>query len=66
MQRRRVVGKLAGVEIGTALDEQTRSLMLVAKGRQVQRGGLWKATARQGIDELRARVEPLPQHLDVS
>jgi hypothetical protein len=55
----------ASIEIGTALDQQTRSLVPVAQGRQVQRSGLWEAAAGQCIDEVRARVEPLPQGLDV-
>ena len=65
MQRRRVVGKLAGVEIGTALDEQTGGGMLVAQRGQMQRGGLRKATTGQRIDEVRACVEALPQRVNV-
>jgi hypothetical protein len=54
------------VEIGTARDEQTDSLVLVAQGRQMQRSGLWEATAGQRIDEVRACVEVLPQRVNVS
>src|SRR5262249_60432129 len=66
MKRRSVVGKFAAVEISTAHDEQTYSVVPVPQGGQMQRRGLLKPTTSQRIDEVRACIEPLPQRVNVS
>src|SRR5262249_61689491 len=66
MKRRSVVGKFAAVEISTARDEQTYSVVPVPQGGQMQRRGLLKPTTSQRIDEVRACIEPLPQRVNVS
>jgi hypothetical protein len=56
MQRRGIVRKLAGVEIGTQRDKEAGRLVPVAEGGKVQRRGLGKAATRQRVDEIGACI----------
>src|SRR5262245_13372829 len=56
MKRRCVVRKVAAIEVGPTLDEQAQRRVLIAQGREMQRGRLLTPPCHR-VNELRMLIE---------